>query len=124
MPMLLLCVLPCAAERTYEFSAANTTVFLPYSTIFYALYIVADFPAWGQQPATYYLASALNKEAKSGKYHSAFIVGDIAYAEGVSAHWDVSGAVPLRFRLNAVVLNWNAGVHAIEPGQNLVWKIF
>jgi hypothetical protein len=83
------------AERMY---GVNVTipglgpylVQVPYANIFYSLYAVADFPAWGQQPSTYYVSRALNAEANSGVYHASMIVGDLAYAEGMSAHWDVS----------------------------------
>ena len=68
----------------------NINVSVPYANIFYSLYAVADFPAWGQQPATYRVAEAINAQARTGRYHTAFMVGDLAYAEGMSAHWDVS----------------------------------
>lgn len=70
----------------------NITLPVPYANLFYSLYAVADFPAWGQQPATYWVAEAINAQARSGRYHTAFMVGDLAYAEGMSAHWDVSAS--------------------------------
>lgn len=85
---LLFCF--CWTERTYVVSNGGYTLTIPYANVFYGLLAMADFPAWGQQPATYWVAEAMNKLAASGKYHSAFIVGDLAYAEGVASHWDVS----------------------------------
>lgn len=76
-------------DTNVSVSGSNLPVKVPYANLFYGLYAVADFPAWGQQPATYYVAKSMNAQAKSGGYHSAFIVGDLAYAEGMSAHWDM-----------------------------------
>lgn len=88
--MIMLCALHVAGRILSALAPGNATITVPYSTFLYSLYTIADFPTWGQQPATYYMAQAMNKEIRSGQYHGAFIVGDIAYAEGMAAHWDVS----------------------------------
>lgn len=62
----------------------------PAGSLFYGLLTVADYPAGGQQPATRYTQASWNQKAATGQYHGAVLVGDIAYAMGISAKWDVS----------------------------------
>eukprot|EP00878_Enallax_costatus_P001056 GHUV01001191.1.p1 GENE.GHUV01001191.1~~GHUV01001191.1.p1 ORF type:complete len:955 (+),score=181.63 GHUV01001191.1:310-2865(+) len=83
---------PFYPGRTYTtppIGAPPAKLDIPISNSFYLLYTVGDFPTWGQQPASYNVIKEFNRLAATGRYHSAFIVGDIAYAEGVSAHWDM-----------------------------------
>jgi hypothetical protein len=67
-----------------------TELGFPAGNLFYGLLTVADYPAGGQQAATRYTQASWNDRAATGQYHGAVLVGDIAYAMGVSAKWDVS----------------------------------
>jgi hypothetical protein len=84
------------AGRAYRVEVANQPFNLPYSNVFYSLLNVGDFPAWGNQPFTDRLSRAWNEAAREAQQqgqpplHQTFVVGDIAYAEGMAAHWDVS----------------------------------